>query len=134
MKLRIVLAALAIGAVPIVVGCSAEQTAKFESTVDAAKARALHDAKALSARFTAAAVRLAAMAPSGIAAAPLARIQASDVRIQAATDLDLVLKIYARTAIQGGDDLLRVAEFVPGAKPYADALRSVLDVLRVMAP
>ena len=127
MKLRIFFAALAIAAAPIVTGCTAAQ-------ITATEARVLHDAKVVSARFTAAAVKLAAMAPGGVAAAPLARIQASDALIQAATAIGPVIMVYARTAIQAGDDLLQVMEFIPGAQPYADALRSALAVLRAVAP
>lgn len=127
MKLRILFAALAIGAAPIVTGCTAAQIDRFEDA-------ALHGAKTASARVTAFATTLAAKAPAGIAAAPLARIQASDALIQAATELGPVIKEYLRTAIQAGDDLLQVMEFIPGAQPYADALRSALAVLRAVAP
>ena len=122
MKLRIILAALAIGAAPIVAGCSPGQLARIED-------RAISRLQALSTSFTAKAEKLAAMVPGGLADAPMARIRANDVAIQAATDLAPVLKIYAGAAKQAVDDLLRVAEFVPGAQPYVDDLRGAMALL-----
>ena len=132
--LRAIAVAIALGGTAIAAaGCSPQQQAKFDEDVAKVKAKILADLKALSARFLRDATALAAKVPNGLADAPLARIRQNDKDIQDATELGPVLRVYARAAGTAADDLLKVAELVPGAAPYVEAVRTAARILHGFA-
>lgn len=122
----LVTATVAVAGVALLVGCS-------QSEVDALKAKILERLKSLSAKFTNLAQRIADAIPGNAGADILARIVDNNTKIQAAQELGPVLKTYLQAAVRGGDDLLKLAEMVPGIGAEVAVVRDILSVLRGFA-